>query len=131
MRAAASSRARGQPVEPQAELVDGRGASDLVSHASGSVDEELDRLLGVEGREVELCLGADAQRLAARDDQPETRRGTDDGREGGSRVRQQLLEVVEHDVRPLAGDPRRDRTRIADLGPERLGERGDDPHGIA
>ena len=65
----------------------------------------------VHRRQVELDLAGDPQRLAARRDDPERGRGGEQlgDRPGG--VGQQLLEVVEDDVRLLVAEAGRDRSR--------------------
>ena len=60
-------------------------------------------------RQVELDLAGDPQRLAARRDDPEGGRGREQLGDRPGRIGQQLLEVVEDDVRLLVAEAGCDR----------------------
>ena len=86
-------------------------------------EEERSGLIGDERRQVELDLGADAKRRAARHQQTKLRRLLGDGGNHGGGLWEKLLDVVEHHVRPLGADAGCDRSWLGRLGAQRLAER--------
>ena len=104
-----------QVVEPGAELVHGGRRCQLGPDGARAGDEELAGLVRGQRREIELRLGADAERLAARHEQPQAGRRRRCCRQRFRGGREQLLDVVDHDVRPSGADAVRDLVPAAVL----------------
>ena len=89
----------------------GRRVVDVRADALCPLDEERDGVPLVHRREVELPLAGDPHRLAARGDDAQRGSGREQLGEPARRVGQQLLEVVEDEMRLLVAEPGRDRGR--------------------
>ena len=111
------------PVQALAQFVDGGAVHELGTDRLCPREEERSGLIGDERRQVELDLGADAKRRAARHQQTKLRRLLGDGGNHGGGLWEKLLDVVEHHVRPLGADAGCDRSWLGRLGAQRLAER--------
>ena len=94
-----------EPVEALTQCAHVVARPDRGVDALCALHEERHRLLEHERREVEPCLRRHVERLAARDDEPDGRRFLDQGREVHGDGRQELLDVVDHEVRAAVVDP--------------------------
>ena len=122
-----------QSVEARADLrgggrvfVPGLPAGSCLARALG---EELHGSRGLERRHRVLPLGPHAQRRAARDEHLRPG-GARHQRADLRRGRQHLLEVVEHEQRPLLGELAREALGIGIARAEPLGDRGQDETGV-
>src|SRR3954471_291882 len=98
-----------EAIETADQLVHRVRVTDVRTDSLRPLDEQRDSVTLVHRRQVELGFARYPQRLTARRHDPK-RRGT--SKQLGERpgcIREQLLEVVEDDVRSLLTDPRRDR----------------------
>ena len=103
-----------EPVEAADQLVDGGRVTDVGADCLRALEEQRDGVGLDHRRQVELDLAGDPQRLPARRDDPERGRGREQLGDRPGRIGQQLLEVVEDDVRLLVAEAGRDRVgRVA------------------
>ena len=113
-----------ETVEAADQLVHGRRVTDVGADCLRALEEQRDGVGLDHGRQVELDLAGYPQRLAARRDDPEGGRGREQLGDRPGRIGQQLLEVVENDVRLLVAEPGRDRGGVSPEAPRRAAIRG-------
>ena len=115
---------QGETVEPAHELVDVHGFREVGHHCACPVEEQRYAVRLVHGGQVELGLTGDAQRLATRDEQPYGRRGRHESGQLWRGCREELLDVVEHEVRASYADTRRHGRSVAARRADQLGHGG-------
>ena len=101
-----------QAVEPANEFVHRRSVLDVGTNGVRAFEEERDGVVLHHRREVVLQLAGDPQRFATGDDEPQRRSGRSEVGQRARGVREELLEVVEHDMGLLFAHARRDRRGV-------------------
>ena len=99
---------------------------ELRSDVTTSRHEQGDRFVVVERRQIELRLAGDPEGLAARHDQPELGGGSHELGDRTGNVGEEVLEVVQDDVRSFLADACTDCGGLVGGSAEQFADGGDD-----